>query len=346
MVALRPFLGRICRLRFQTLPPTDTLLVEASSPQTPFNIDPERFSSWNRLIRVAAWTARFIDNVRARGQKQQDSTLTAAELQLAKFRWIRAEQQNHYTDVRTALRDKKKHELIKRLDLFVTDNDTIRCGGRLKYADLKEDTKYPALLHKNSKVTRLIIQHAHVSAFHVGVNHTLSRLREEFWLPKGRNAVKSTVHQCIVCRRAEGGPFVSPPMPPLPAERVNQSPAFTFCGVDYFGPMFVKVEAGENKKVWVLLFTCLATRAIDLELVADMSTEQFLLAFRRFVARCGCPSRIWSDNAPQFKHADNTLREVWKSIADDEDVQSFIPTKGGQWTFIVEHAPWMGGYYE
>ena len=329
-----------------SLPPTDTLLVEASSPQTPFNIDPERFSSWNRLIRVTAWTARFIDNVRALGQKQQDSTLTSAELQLAKFRWILAEQQNHYTDVRTALRDKKKRELIKRLDLFVTDNDIIRCGGRLKYADLKEDTKHPALLHKNSKVTRLIIQHAHVSAFHVGVNHTLSRLREEFWLPKGRNAVKSIVHQCIVCTRAEGGPFASPPMPPLPAERVNQSPSFTFCGVDYFGPMFVKVEAGENKKVWVLLFTCLATRAIHLELVADMSTEQFLLAFRRFVARRGCPSRIWSDNAPQFKHADKTLREVWKSIADDEDVQSFIATKGVQWTFIVEHAPWMGGYYE
>ena len=123
----------------------------------------------------------------------------------------------------------------------------------------------------------------------------------------GSRRDKFIVHQCIVCRRAEGGPFASPPMPPLPAERVNQSPAFTFCGVDYFGPMFVKVEAGENKKVWVLLFTCLATRAIHLELVADMSTEQFLLAFRRFVARRGCPSRIWSDNAPQFKHADKTL---------------------------------------
>ena len=72
-----------------------------------------------------------------------------------------------------------------------------------------------------------------------------------------------------------------PNMPPLPVKRVSQSTPFSLCGVDYFGPLFIKYKT-ETKKVWVCLYTCLVTRAVHLELMSDMSTEQFPLGFRRF----------------------------------------------------------------
>ena len=51
---------------------------------------------------------------------------------------------------------------------------------------------------------------------------------------------------------------------------------------------------------WVCLFTCVTVRTINLELIKNMTAEQFLLAFRRFIARRGKPSEIIKDNAPQL----------------------------------------------
>ena len=91
-----------------------------------------------------------------------------------------------------------------------------------------------------------------------------------------------------------------PEIPPLPRERVARSLPFEFTSFDYIGPLYIKqfVQGSETtvKKVWVCLFTCLAVRAIHLELIEDMSAEEFLMCLRRFVARRGVPRQIISDN--------------------------------------------------
>ena len=98
--------------------------------------------------------------------------------------------------------------------------------------------------------------------------------------------------------------------------------------------------------MWVCLFTCLVTRALHLEIVLDMSTEEFLLGLRRFVTLRGTPNEIYSDNALQFKTAAATLDLVWKNVINSVDVQSCASRTGIKWIFIVEMAPWMGGFYE
>ena len=80
-----------------------------------------------------------------------------------------------------------------------------------------------------------------------------------------------------------------PRMPPWPRERVTKALPFEYTGLDYFGPLHVKCydhnlerTNGEcvYKKVWVCLFTCMVTRAIHLEIINDMSADQFLLCLR------------------------------------------------------------------
>ncbi|CAG2201797.1 unnamed protein product [Mytilus edulis] len=83
-----------------------------------------------------------------------------------------------------------------------------------------------------------------------------------------------------------------------------------------------------------------------MELMQDMSAEEFLLGFRRFIARWGNPKQIISDNGSQFKLASNTLEEAWNGVTVDSDVQTYMANEGIQWQFIVELAPWMGGFYE
>ena len=93
-----------------------------------------------------------------------------------------------------------------------------------------------------------------------------------------------------------------PPMTPWPKSQVMKSSPFAFISLDYLGPLYIK-ESGKIQKTWVCLFTCLAVRAVHLELARNMSAEQFLLSLQKFIARCGQPTKIVCDNASQFKLA-------------------------------------------
>ena len=78
----------------------------------------------------------------------------------------------------------------------------------------------------------------------------------------------------------------------------------------------------------------------------DMTTHEFLLGFRRFIARHGKPTKMISDNATQFKLAAESIHKLWGEVLTENDVVSYSSNQGIHWEFIVEHAPWMGGFYE
>ncbi|GFV54376.1 integrase catalytic domain-containing protein [Trichonephila clavipes] len=83
-------------------------------------------------------------------------------------------------------------------------------------------------------------------------------------------------------------------MPPLPRDRIEQSPPFAVTGLDFAGPIYVK---NSKEKFYILFWICAVTRALHLELVTSLTTEAFLLAFRRFISRRGLRTVIYSDNA-------------------------------------------------
>ena len=64
--------------------------------------------------------------------------------------------------------------------------------------------------------------------------------------------------------------------PPLLKVRVTESPPFSVSGVDFTGAVYVKDGEGE-RKVYICLFTCAATRAVHLEVIVDLSVDTFLL---------------------------------------------------------------------
>ncbi|GBM64459.1 hypothetical protein AVEN_194222-1 [Araneus ventricosus] len=129
---------------------------------------------------------------------------------------------------------------------------------------------------------------------------------------------------------------------PLPDIRVEQSAPFTIIGVDFAGPLFVK---DTNAKQYILLITCAVTRSFHLELVGDMTTDTFLLAFRRFISRRGLCSVVISDNARTFKRAELEIKLIW-NILNHPDVKNFYSFNGIKWQYIVERAAWWGGFYE
>ncbi len=77
-----------------------------------------------------------------------------------------------------------------------------------------------------------------------------------------------------------------------------------------------------------------------------MSADKFLLCFRRFIATRGTPVEIISDNAKQFKLSSDTMKLIWSSVTESDEVQNYASNKDIKWTFITELAPWKGGFYE
>ena len=173
---------------------------------------------------------------------------------------------------------------------------------------------------------------------HSGLQDTLNQVRKRFWILKGRQMLKRTVNACLLCRKHKAKP-AQQISAPLPASRIEESPPFENTGVDFAGPLYCKSQ----DKVYIALFTCAVTRAIHLELVSDMTTEKFLLAFRRFVSRRGLCKTIYSDNAKTFKRANVELSVLWDSLSSKE-VHEFFAGKRISWKFIVERG--WGGMWE
>lgn len=228
----------------------------------------------------------------------------------------------------------ERTSLAASLDLFKDEKGILRCRGRLSRAMWQYEKKYPILLPRNCEFTDKLIEKIHNKNYHVGVSHTLSLVRESYWIPKGRAQVQKVLKRCYQCIKHGGGPYKLPFMPPLPPERVSYSRAFSYVGLDYLGPLKTQTDDGTQTKRWICLFTCLAVRAVHLELVKDLTTEEFLLAFRRMVAARGCPLMVTSDNATNFKLSADVLTGPY--CIENKII----------WKFIPELAPWHGGFYE
>ena len=90
------------------------------------------------------------------------------------------------------------------------------------------------------------------------------------------------------------------------------------------------------------LFTCASTRAVHLEMTKGLGVQAFLLGFRRFATRRGLPATLNSDNAKTFKSSSKEIRKITRA----EEVWCFLTNKRINWNFIIEKAPWWGGYWE
>ena len=159
------------------------------------------------------------------------------------------------------------------LSPFMDDEGLLRVGGRLSRAPVPEQTRHPIILSRGDDVTRLIIYDVHRRMLHAGVDHTLSALRSQYWMPKARATVRRELHACAFCRNRRAKPL-QPKMADLPRHRFDMTRPFKKVGLDFFGPLHVK-KFRKIEKRWVLLITCLSTRAIHLELVESMNTDSF-----------------------------------------------------------------------
>jgi hypothetical protein len=303
----------------------------------PTVIDPTKFSKWKRLVRVTAWILRYIRNLRLKTKPEDNvDPLTAVELEQAEELWIKTAQKE--------LHERVKNKEFNMLSPFTDDKEIIRVGGRVDKAIVTYDSKHPVLLPKNHHISYLITKDVH-QITHTGIASTAAETRRKFWIIGVQKLAKLIKKKCIYCKKSHPK-IESQVMAELPKIRLMpQTPPFYHTACDYFGPYKVKIGRNKTTKHYGVLFTCLNTRAVHLELATDCSTMEFIQVLRRFFAIRGYPSLMLSDNGTQLVGAESELAKMIQGW-DVKKLKEYAADKIMEWKFITPNAPHQNGCAE
>lgn len=315
-------------------------------------------SSLQRLLRISAWCRRWLLRSRRRQQHAAapiDSAaplvLQAGELDEARMGWVRVVQAADFGGELVAIRrggPLPARSRLLGLSPFLDAQGILRVGGRLRHSLLNHDAKHPAILPGPSRFTRLIESY-HRRTLHGGAQLTLGAIRQEFWIPRGRALVKACILRCLTCLRWRA---VSPQplMGDLPPARVTPARPFQHAGVDYAGPVWLRASRGRGhkaSKAFIVVFVCLSSKAVHLDVASDYTADAFLAALRRFVARRGLCSSLYSDCGTNFVGADAQLRALFSaSSREGRCIAERLAEERIRWHFNPPAAPNFGGIWE
>ena len=334
-----------------------TCALQNQSPLTHFI---EHFSSWNRLIRSAAWLLKFKETLRnlSLRKKTNDpghtavkldpggSRLSVEDIGKAEESLVSYVQQQSFRDELNSLQKNipvKRNSRIYKLDPIL-QNGLLRVGGRLSKSAMPEEAKHPAILPKDNHMSKILLHHTHALVGHCGRNQMIAKLRTKYWIIKANSAARRITRDCVLCRRWHGK-AITQKMSDLPLHRITPDlPPFTNTGLDYFGP--IEVKRGRSRvKRYGALFTCLASRAVHLEMAYSMDTDSCISVLRRFICRRGQVKEIVSDNGTNFVGTERELREALAHLNLNK-IQHSIQADGIKWTFNPPYGSHHGGVWE
>ena len=361
-----------------------TVLASTSAEHSDLIDDIKHFSDWFHAKRVIALCVLFSQKMKlslkkdstnsakeeddslrpSKERKRQDGslrsvTLRVKDLQTAELFLIKAAQSKAFPEETEALVTKshqengivgksvKRTSPIHRLKPIVDDDGVLRVGGRLHQTELPYDIKHPVLLPKKAHLTDLVIRHFHQRTGHQGRARTHAGIRSSgYWIVNGSSLIGHHISKCVTCRKLRASPQQQV-MAELPTDRFEQVPPFTFSAVDYFGPFYIK-EGRKEMKRYGVLFTCMASRAIHLEIATSLTTDSFLNAYRRFVCRRGPIQQLRSDQGTNFVGAKNELEAALHEMNHNKIQRELLKDNCDwfAWKMNVPHASHMGGVWE
>ena len=332
------------------------VIVEAPESNRTWIFPLDKYSSYERLLRVISWTKRFIKNCRnPNGVKVVKPYVTTMEISNAETTLcliIQSHQFSIEVELLKAKRPLPKGNRLLPLSPIMDSDGVLRVGGRQRQARISYSKMHPVILHAKHSITRLIIMSEHKRLLHGGPTLMMASLARRFHILCARKVIRAMARECVICKR----PLSTKPKPPLfgqlPIERVTPGPVFDHTGLDFARPLLIKyghVRKPTVVKSYVCVFVSLTVKAVHLELVSDLTTEAFIACLRRFVAHRGHPSVLWSDHGLNFVGANRELKEMYefqKKQITQIAISEFCSSQRIQWKFIPERSPHFGGIWE
>lgn len=305
--------------------------------------DIKRFSSWGVAVRTVCVIRRWITKYR----DKQKGEFSAEEVKAAEFLWVRLAQAEEFKaeieELTTSGILHRKNALSGLSPLMI--NGMLVVDSRVcRSPDIDVTSRYPPILPSKHTYTSLLMLHYHKQMAHQAHSAVLTEIRQRYWIPKAASTFRKLVSECQLCRIRKAKP-ISVRMAPLPLHRVTRQPkAFASTGIDTWGPLTASTGRA-LKKVWVIIFRCLTTKAVHFEMVETLTTDSTLMAISRFQNRRGNVHTYFSDNGRNFVGANRELIKMQEQI-DQEEITRKLALQGIRWKFNTPTDASAGGVWE
>lgn len=135
--------------------------------------------------------------------------------------------------------------------------------------------------------------------------------------------MKEVRNSCQLCKNSSAARIPEMAKLPLPGLAAFERP-YTYVGIDYFGPINVKITRNCSAFRWGVLFTCLTTRAIHLEVAHSLNTSSCIICVENFSNKCEEPREF-------YEFPWNELKEEFRKLNQDE-IQERFPTSKLKWS--------------
>ena len=307
-----------------------TTALNINTSQTPGEraIPIEKFSDFERMVQVTRNVLIFVNKLKKRVQIKKNIEMPTTS---KKFRTeainslLQQEQMQYFREIFEYFEKSPKNrkdipDLILRCNLFLDENGILRVKSKIP-----SGFNTPALLPKESHLTTCLIRHIHEKLSHSGMFPVLKELHKNFYICNYFTVVKKVLRKCVACKRQN-----EPPIKITQNEyrefRFNPGKRpYSYVGVDYAGP-FTVVLNGEKKKVYLLLITCLYTRAINIKICRSASVEDFLRALQMHIYQHGMFEYFLSDMGSQIIAGVNQI----STFLDDPCTKEYFEANGVQ----------------
>ena len=304
-------------------------------------INLSNYSSFRKICKIIHVVRLFINNLKVRVHKSKPelfSNIKSCNYADSVNYVISVDQRRDFKDVfdYTQDPDNRSPQIVSQLNLFLDSNSIIRVRGKMDRLEAPYDLKYPILIHRNSHLAKCIINDLHLNTHHAGIYKILNLLRKEFYIPSAYSVVKSIVNSCVFCKRFNGRP-VKINQNSYREFRVNPSHhPFRDIALDHVGPFTVKNSIGHCSKIYLLLITCLYTRAINLIICHDINNKSFLQALQIHVHEFGMFQTVISDNGSPIVSSLEQVRNYLSSL----DIANYLKEHNIK---ILDFAPYPPG---
>lgn len=303
----------------------------------------KNFSSWPRLLRATACLLASIDRLR----RKTSGKITLKNLESAECIWVREIQQACFHSEIMSIKKEEpvnKHRKIATLTPMLDKKGILRVNGRLRNLPKKIFENQPIILNIKHYITRLIVRYYNEKFDHGSFNTVMNELRQKYWITGLRTALRTIISRCVICKKLRAR-AENPMMSNLPLGRLAfKQFLFTHCGIDFFGPLLVKIGRRQEKR-WGVIFTCLTIRAIHLELASSLTTDSAIMAIQRMSARRGNPTVMYSDNGTNLRGACKELKLALAGL-DQYKLRDYGISNNFDWKFNPPIASHMGGVWE
>ena len=313
----------------------------------PCPVDFEKYSSFSFAAKVYHYVCKYVRALKSKVLKRNDQAPIEVSYTTSVEEVIKTSQQQWFPEVFSFFAGRHTHTdpIITQLNLFIDEKGIIRVKSKMRNLKANYSAKYPILMHKKSNLTQALIRDYHLRMRHAGVYKLLAELNKEFYVSSAYSTVKRVLQQCLVCRKLHNR-SIKCIQNDYKDFRINpQAFPFRDIAIDHMGPFSVKSEGGTAIKAYVLIVTCLWSRAVNLLVAQHIDKLSFLLCFQEHIFEYGIPQTIVSDNGSPICSSLNDI----SCYLNDDQVKSFLKEKNikmMQFLPYPANASFLGGFVE